>query len=309
MNPLRRALLAWTVIMAASASPGALAARPLVIGYAQAKADPDCDSACHNARNASIQAAAARGGITLKQAPPQQSQEAQIRVIRTFIAGKVDLIAITPAAQTGWEPVLREAKAAGIPLIVIGSAIGVDQLDLYAAFIGADYAEEGRRAGHWLARHAAMTPGAVFNIVELRTVAGSPATNARSAGFAQAVAGHARIHIVRHASDKAALLALLQARRRDINMVYAHSGDMTRFAIEAIEEAGLRLGHDIQLVSIGANSAAMEAITADKLTVRVESASLLGPLMMQVARDLLAGKRVPKWVSSTSAVPAIITRK
>ena len=38
----------------------------------------------------------------------EQSQEKQIEAIREFVKQKVDVIAIAPVVETGWEPILRE---------------------------------------------------------------------------------------------------------------------------------------------------------------------------------------------------------
>ena len=56
-----------------------------------------------------------RAGIDLKFADAQQKQENQIKAIRSFIAQKVDVIAFSPVVETGWDTVLREAKAAEDP--------------------------------------------------------------------------------------------------------------------------------------------------------------------------------------------------
>ena len=52
--------------------------------------------------------------------------------------------------ETGWGPVLREAKAAGIPVILADRAVDVKDDTLYVTFIGSDFVEEGRMAGRWL---------------------------------------------------------------------------------------------------------------------------------------------------------------
>ena len=42
-----------------------------------------------------------------------QSQEKQIKALRSFIAYQVDVIAFSPIVEDGWDSVLREAKEAG----------------------------------------------------------------------------------------------------------------------------------------------------------------------------------------------------
>ena len=48
--------------------------------------------------------------------------------------------------MTGWEQVLKDAQAAGKPVILSDRRIDGFE-DLYVTFVGADFVEEGRKAG------------------------------------------------------------------------------------------------------------------------------------------------------------------
>ena len=87
------------------------AAKPIVLGFSQIGAE----SEWRTANTTSVQSAAAEAGITLRFSDAQQKQENQIKALRSFIAQRVDVIAFSPVVETGWETVLREAKAANIP--------------------------------------------------------------------------------------------------------------------------------------------------------------------------------------------------
>ena len=52
----------------------------------------------------------------------RQKQENQFKAIRTFIQQDVDYIVLAPVTETGWESVLEEARAAGIPVIIVEDA-------------------------------------------------------------------------------------------------------------------------------------------------------------------------------------------
>src|SRR6185312_4635909 len=84
----------------------AVAAKPLVIGFSQEGAE----SSWRTAEKDSIKSEAAARGVTLKFSDAQSKQENQIRALRAFIAQGVDGIILAPIVETGWEPVLREAK-------------------------------------------------------------------------------------------------------------------------------------------------------------------------------------------------------
>lgn len=72
----------------------------------------------------------------------QQKQENQIKAIRGYIQQKVDVIAFSPVVNTGWDPVLKEAKAAGIPVILTDRAVDSTDTSLYVTFIGSDFIVE-----------------------------------------------------------------------------------------------------------------------------------------------------------------------
>ena len=116
MKFARRSLLA-----AVLALPTFAFAAPLTMGFSQVGAE----SEWRTANSASIKSAAKEAGITLKFADAQQKQENQVKAIRSYIAQKVDVIAFSPVVESGWDTVLKEAKAAGIPVILTDRAVKV----------------------------------------------------------------------------------------------------------------------------------------------------------------------------------------
>ena len=77
-------------------------------------------------------------------------------------------------------------------------------------------------------------------------------------------------------------------------MLFAHNDDMAIGAIQAIEEAGLKPGRDILIVSIDAVKGAFEAMIAGKLNVTIECNPLLGPQLMTSVTEVVAGRPIPK---------------
>ncbi|HLO94482.1 MAG TPA: ABC transporter substrate-binding protein [Burkholderiaceae bacterium] len=301
MNILRRSLLAATLLAPAFS---ALAA-PLVMGFSQVGAE----SEWRTANTASIKAAAKEAGVTLKFADAQQKQENQVKAIRSFIAQKVDVIAFSPVVESGWDTVLKEAKAAGIPVILTDRAVKVADPSLYVTFIGSDFVEEGRKAGNWLLKRAAATPGASLNIVELQGTVGSAPAIDRKKGFEEVIKANPKLQIIRsqsaeftRAKGKEVMESFLKQRDKKIDVLFAHNDDMAIGAIQAIEEAGLKPGQDIAIVSIDGVRGAFEAMKAGKLNVTVECNPLLGPQLMQLAKDVVAKKPVDKRVTVTEGV-------
>ncbi|MGK5077365.1 ABC transporter substrate-binding protein [Janthinobacterium sp. HLX7-2] len=317
MKLSRRTLLASAMLLAFSATTfatsSAFAAKPLVMGFSQVGAE----SEWRTANTVSIKDAAKKDGVTLKFADAQQKQENQVKALRSFIAQKVDVIAFSPVVESGWDTVLREAKAAKIPVILTDRAVNVADKSLYVTFIGSDFVEEGRRAGQWLLEHAKKTPDATLNIVELQGTVGSAPAIDRKAGFLEVVGKNPKLKIIRsqtgdftRAKGKEVMEAFLKAEGKKINVLYAHNDDMAIGAIQAIEEAGLKPGKDIIIISIDGVKGAFEAMIAGKLNVTVECSPLLGPQLMSIARDVVAGKPVPARITTVEGVfPAEVAAK
>src|SRR5713101_4053446 len=72
-----------------------------------------------------MQDEAKKEGIDLKYADAQGKQENQLKAVRAFIAQKVDAIVIAPVVITGWDQVLKEAKAANIPVFLADRDVDV----------------------------------------------------------------------------------------------------------------------------------------------------------------------------------------
>ncbi len=312
MQAARRVVLGAVAAAVILGSIPALA-KPLTIGFSQVGAE----SEWRTANTVSIKDAARKAGINIKYADAQQKQENQVKALRSFIAQRVDVIAFSPVVESGWETVLREAKAAKIPVILTDRAVKVSDPSLYATLIGSDFVEEGRRAGKWLVDYAAKNPGRSYNIVELQGTVGSAPAIDRKAGFAEAIKANPKLTIVRsqtgdftRTKGKEVMEAFLKSQGKNINVLYAHNDDMAIGAIQAIEEAGLKPGKDILVVSIDGVKGAFEAMMLGKINVTVECSPLLGPQLMQAAQEIVAGKPVPKRIMSIEGVfPAEVAAK
>ena len=309
MKTTRRHLLAMAALglsLAGTASSALAADKPLVLGFSQVGAESEWRTANSN----SIKDAAKQAGITLKFADAQQKQENQVKAIRSFIAQKVDVIAFSPVVESGWDTVLREAKNAKIPVILTDRAVKVSDPSLYVTFIGSDFVEEGRKAGRWLVDWAKKNaPTGEVNIVELQGTVGSAPALDRKRGFEEIIQAEPRLKIVRsqsgdftRAKGKEVMEAFLKAKDKRIHVLFAHNDDMAIGAIQAIEEAGLKPAKDIAIVSIDGVRGAFQAMAAGKLNVTVECNPMLGPQLMQLAKDVVAGKPVAKRITTEEGV-------
>ncbi len=295
ISTIAAGLIAGTLAMPISASA-------LTLGFAQVGAE----SEWRTANTGSIKDAAKAAGITLKFSDAQQKQENQIKAIRSFIAQKVDVIAFAPVVTTGWDTVLAEAKKAKIPVVLTDRSIETKDPSLYVTMIGSDFTEEGRNAAQWLLQNY-KGQGDV-NIVELQGTVGSAPAIERKKGFEEVIKSEPRFKITRsqtgdftRAKGKEVMEAFLKTDK-NIQVLFAHNDDMAIGAIQAIEAAGIKPGKDIIIVSIDAVKGAFEAMMAGKLNVSVECNPLLGPQLMEIVKDVKAGKQFPKRINTKEGI-------
>ncbi len=286
--------------------------KKIVLGYSQIGAE----SAWRVANTDSIKAEAEKRAdcFELKFSDAQQKQENQIKAIRSFIAQGVDVIAFSPVVESGFEVVLREAKRAGIPVILSDRQVDVADDSLWVTFMGSDFVEEGRRSAQWLIDNYEKVKREdksmdEINIVELVGTVGSGPANDRYAGFREVLKDHPNFKILAsqsadftRAKGKEVMEAFLKAHGDKIDVLYGHNDDSALGAIQSIEEAGYKPGKDIIIVSIDAVRGAFEAMVEGKLNVTVECSPLLGPQMFDAAEDLVMGKDILKRIVTEEGV-------
>lgn len=294
-----------------------VSAKTLTVGVAQTGSE----SGWRVANSESIKAEATKRGIDLRFVDSQSQIEKQREAVKSFIAAKVDAIVLAPLVVDGWDPLLRDAKTAGIPVVVMDRKIVTADPSLYATFIGSDFYKEGEMAGQWVAANA----GDRRKIVELLGEPGSSAANERHRAFAAAMAKHAdagfrivdrRVGNFRRDEGEEGMAELLKAHPGEIEILFAHNDDMALGAIAAIRAAGLKPGKDILVVCIDATKPAVEAVVAGDIGCTVECNPLFGPKVFDAVERLVRGESVMKesynkdeLLDATNAAAALPHRK
>ncbi len=279
-----------------------VAAGEYVVGFAQTGAE----SMWRTANTDSIKAEAAKRGINLVFSDAQQKQENQIRAIRSFIAQGVDIIGFPPIVSSGWEPVLQEAKEAGIPVITTDRRVDTADESLFLTFLGSDFVAEGEMAANWLVRELRGDENA--DVFELVGVVGAAPSIDRKKGFENIIANYPGINIVKsqsgdftRAKGKEVMEAFIKtaewtnSKRR---VVYGHNDDMVLGAIQAMEEAGINPGKEAILIGIDGVSDAFQAIVDGKMHCTIECNPLLGPQFFDLVDEVMSGKQIPREVFS-----------
>lgn len=264
----------------------------LLLGFSQLGSE----SGWRIGNSRSIQEAAKEAGIQLMFDNAEQKQEKQIKAIRSFISYQVDVIAFSPIVEEGWDNVLTEAKNAGIPVLLVDRYITTEDESLYAGHIGSDFVEEGRRAGRFLVERTANME--TVNIVELVGTEDSTPMRQRSEGFSEILAGNEKYNVLGSLSGdflrskgRECMEQFLQAYE-DIDILYSHNDSMTFGAIQAIEEAGLKPGEDILIITVDGEQEAIDLLREGKINCIVECTPLFGDQVIDLAMKLKNGEEI-----------------
>jgi ABC-type sugar transport system substrate-binding protein len=233
----------------------------------------------------------------------QQKQENQISAVRACIQQKVNVIALPPVVEDGWDQVLTEAKNAGIPVIIVDRSVSADK-SLYAAHIGSDMVLEGQRAAAEINK---LLPngGAVL---EVSGTTGSGAAVGRAKGFRDKLNSNIKIldsqtgNFTR-AEAKPVAEAFLKKYKAgtDFQGMFIHNDDMGLGVIEALKAAGVNPG-DLKIVSVDGTRGGFQAMVDGWFQADVECNPLLGPQVYEMALKLMNGQPVDKEVLTNETV-------
>ncbi len=271
----------------------------IIVGFSQLGSESDWRSA----NTKSIQNALVReNGFSLIFSNGRQSQENQIKDVRSFIFQEVDYIVIAPVTEKGWDTVLEEAREAGIPVIIVDRMITTEDESLYVACVGTDKYAEGMKAGQWLEKYLKQENKEDVNIIVLEGTLNSTSQIGRSKGFEDVASIHKNWNILAHesgdftkAKGKEVMMKYLQ-EFDDIDVLLSQNDDMTFGAIEAIQEAGLTCGVDgkITVISFDAVSKAFDMMEEGLINVDIECNPLQGQLIAEIIERLEKGEEIDK---------------
>ena len=271
----------------------------MTLCYPQLGAESDW----RTANTASIKETAEKLGAKLIFSDAQQKQENQISAIRACIQQCVDVIALPPVVEDGWDAVLTEAKNAGIPVIIVDRSVSADP-SLYAAHIGSDMVLEGKRAA---AEFNKKFPDGA-SILELSGTTGSGAAVGRANGFREDLNSNIKILDSQTGNfTRAEALPVMQAFLQkykagvDFQGIFIHNDDMGIGAIEALKAAVLMPG-DLFIVSVDGTRGGFQAMVDGWFQADVECNPLLGPQVFELALKLMNGEKIDREILTNETV-------
>lgn len=221
--------------------------------------------------------------------------------IRQFITQGVDLLIVSPNEGAAMTPVVEEAFAKGIPVIVVDRKILSDK---YTAFIGADNYEIGKAVGNYVAAHL-KGKGRIAEITGL--ISSTPAVE-RHQGFVSAISRFPGLKLL--CSEDAAWLRQpagvkmdsILSRYPDVELIYAQNDRMAAGAYDAARKRG-KTG---QIDFIGIDALPGKGYGLEMVLDSTLTATFIYPTggdrVMQTAMNILQKKSFERETTLTTTV-------
>ena len=279
-----------------TAAPAAKTYKDMVVGFIQTGSE----SGWRAANTSSFKETATADGIKLNFYDSQNKIENQITAFNTFIQDpSVNVIVLAAVATTGYDDVLKAAKAAGKVVVIEDRRIDADA-SLYYTYIGSDFDKEGNESA--AAMCDLMKGSSGFNVVEIGGDQQASAAIDRAKGFREGIPTCANGTITILDSQNAAgwtpttgksiMEAFLKKYPGKINGVYGHNDELAIAAIQAVTAAGLKAGSgptDVKVVGVDATADGFKYLISGEMGADIECNPLLAPQVYKAALDALNG--------------------
>jgi simple sugar transport system substrate-binding protein len=238
-------------------------------------------------------------GFDAKQTNTGDNSE-QIAAAKGYIRDGVNYLLVSAANASGWDDVLKSAKAAGIKVILFDRAIETDPSNFQAALLS-DMAYEGNTAVEWVLK---QNLGKI-NLILIRGQLGSAAEKGRSAAVLKAKeAGKLNIVADGTGGDSWSLeearkvVEAAIAAKKDFNVIYAENDGMAQGAAQACAAAGISFGKGGKVKIIG--------FDFNRFALRNVQAGYWDADMQCNPRQ---AAEISKWIKSDSLPSGIIYQK
>ncbi len=307
----RRLLLAGAVGLALGVS-GAVQAqeKPLVAVLLKTLSNPFWGAMEEGIRDA---AAATGAEYYLQAVESDQAAEPQLNVCMTMLERKPDILLAAAINSTNLLPCMKRANEMGIPVVDLDANIDPEvakKAGVEVAFsIGSDNVRAGAQGAEYVV--SVLGKDAKGPVLVIEGLSGNITGQKRARGFAERLAELAPgLEIVASLPGdwdrgKAANITNdILTRHPDLVAVFAANDVMALGAVEVVEAAGK--GDQVVVVGVDGNVDAVKSIKQGRLDASVAQLPyLVGKRAVELGLDLLAGKKVDKWVP----VPTLVLTK
>ncbi|MFM7215062.1 MAG: substrate-binding domain-containing protein [Verrucomicrobiota bacterium] len=229
----------------------------------------------------------------------EDDRDQQIQVVENFTARNVSGIVLAPLDSQALVAPVASAAQAKIPTVVIDSDLKSDR---QISFVATDNFKGGQMAGEFLAQQL----GGKGKVILLRYQVGSASTEAREAGFLDAIRKASGIQLIssdQHAgaTRETAYQAsqnLLNRFGREVNGIFCPNETATIAMTKALRDIG-RAGGQVKLVGFDSGSqSVLDLKNGDVQALVVQDPLKMGYLGVMTLVEHLRGKPVEKRVDT-----------
>ncbi|HOT72301.1 MAG TPA: substrate-binding domain-containing protein [Anaerohalosphaeraceae bacterium] len=255
-------------------------------------------------RQGAEKAARERGYVVSWTGPEQESdREKQIQAVEDAIVRKVVGIVLGPNDAKALARPVQKIKAAGIPCVIIDSAVEAEPTD-YLSFVATDNFLGGAKAARLLGEAC----GGRGKIVLTKFIQNSASTDARAEGFKETLAKE--FPQMQIAAEQYTLGTVEDSRQKTVDMLMRNHDVVGLFAVNQPTTVGAykaiqnqQLLGKVEMVGFDSDPVLLEGIENGAIeALVVQNPFAIGYEGVRVLVDALQGKKVPSQVPIESMV-------
>ena len=230
----------------------------------------------------------------------EDDRDQQIQVVENFTARNVSGIVLAPLDSQALVNPVRSAVKAGVPVVIFDSDLKSDQ---QVSFVATDNFKGGHIAGDYLAKRL----GGKGRIILLRYQVGSASTEAREAGFLDALKAYPDLKLIsadqyagptRETAYQASQ-NLLNRHGQAVDGVFCPNETATIAMTKALREIG-RAGGKVVMVGFDSGSQSVADLrNGDVQALVVQDPVKMGYLGVKTLVEHIQGKKVEKRVDTS----------
>lgn len=242
-----------------------------------------------------IRAASKNSSIELTFRGPEREddRDQQISLVQNLISSKYDGIVLAPLDAAALAGPVRQARDAGIPVVIIDSGLNGDAGSDYVSFVATDNRQGGRMGGKLLGEKL----GGRGKVLLLRYMEGSASTTEREEGFVEAMKDFSGITVIDPGQFAGATRATAQeasenllARYAEVDGIFCPNESSTFGMLIALRAKGV--SGKVHFVGFDASDAAVEALRKGEIDGLVlQNPIRMGELGVQTLLDHMSGTR------------------
>lgn len=245
--------------------------------------------------------------IIFKGPEKEDDREQQISLVQNFISSKVDAIVLAPLDDKALLSPVRDAAAAGIPVVIIDSGLAGEVGKDFVSFIATDNFKGGQLGGEQLASVAGAG-----SVLLLRYQEGSASTMERESGFLDSISKAHALKLIDPKRYSGATRATAQEASEnlltayaDVQGIFCPNESSTFGMLLALRSRGL--AGKIRFVGFDASPGLVEALKQGEIDgLVVQNPMKMGYLGVKTVAEHLAGKKVEPRIDTGVSV---ITRE